>query len=132
MSTMTVDPYLTSRRTPGARALPASPRPGRARSASVRPAARLTARGRAVLLLLLVAVTLVAFSLGRASSVEASKAGAPVAERATYVVQPGETLWGIARRIAPEADTRRTVARIAELNGLGSSMPLAGQRLVLP
>ncbi|MEV5572966.1 LysM peptidoglycan-binding domain-containing protein [Spirillospora sp. NPDC052269] len=34
------------------------------------------------------------------------------------VVRPGDTLWGIAGRVEPGADPRRTVTRILELNGL--------------
>jgi len=48
---------------------------------------------------------------------------------ATYVVQPGDTLWSIARRLAPRADVTATVDRLADLNG--SSAIQIGQRLRL-
>ncbi|HEV2891914.1 MAG TPA: LysM peptidoglycan-binding domain-containing protein [Frankiaceae bacterium] len=94
---------------------------------------RLTRRGRALLVLLLVGTVLVAFSLGRTSASAGSSSGSarPPAPR-TAIVEPGETLWSIARRVAPSADPRLTVARLAELNGLGSAPIVAGQRLVLP
>jgi hypothetical protein len=112
-----------------------------ARSALARPAVarpvvaarpshvRLTRRGRVLLLLTLVTLLLVAFSLGRTSA-DAGH-GAP-ASRSTTVVQPGETLWSIARRVAPGADARVTVDRLSHLNDLGARPIVAGQRLVLP
>lgn len=53
----------------------------------------------------------------------------PVAET-SYVVQPGDTLWSIARHLQPDGDVRPVVDRLAaQLHG----HPLdAGQRLVLP
>lgn len=99
-------------------------------SASSRPQLRLTRRGRTVIVLVLAMLVLVAFSLGRVSS-EASRDDAPVV-RPTVVVQPGDTLWQIARRTAPGADRRRMVARISQLNDLGARPLQAGQRLVLP
>ena len=105
-----------------------SPRPLRARTAPTAGVLRLTRRGRAVLLFVLVLLTLAAFSLGRASTSTASSAS--VAVRQEIVVQPGETLWAIARRVAPDADPRVVVERLRELNGLQGSLQ-AGQRLVL-
>jgi LysM repeat protein len=89
---------------------------------------RLTRRGRAVLLFVLVVLTLAAFSLGRASTSTAASQ-APAA-RQVIVVQPGETLWAIAKRAAPDADPRVTVGRLRELNDLQGALQ-AGQRLVL-
>jgi LysM repeat protein len=47
-------------------------------------------------------------------------------------VQPGDTLWGIAQRAAPDADPRVTVARIMEMNSLHSSTVPAGSALFVP
>jgi Tfp pilus assembly protein FimV len=90
---------------------------------------RLTRRGRVLLLLLLVGAVLVAFSLGRTS---ADAGSTPPRPTRVTVVQPGETLWAIAARVAPDTDPRRVVAHLSELNNLGSSPIVAGQRLVLP
>jgi nucleoid-associated protein YgaU len=111
-----------------ARAVPA---PARAVPAarSRRPVLRLTRRGRVLVLLVLAVLVLVAFSLGRTSA-SAGRGGAVV--RTTTVVQPGETLWTIARRVAPAADPRATVRRLTELNDLGATPIVAGQRLELP
>ncbi len=93
--------------------------------------ARLTRRGRVVVVLVLAALTLLAFSLGRATTSDATRGG-PVAPRPTTVVQPGDTLWSIARRIEPGVDPRRTVERLSSLNDLGGRPIQAGQRLTLP
>jgi hypothetical protein len=46
------------------------------------------------------------------------------------LVQPGDTLWSIARGLQPAGDVRPLIDRIAELNG-GHSLT-AGQTLMLP
>ncbi|HEU0132192.1 MAG TPA: LysM peptidoglycan-binding domain-containing protein [Mycobacteriales bacterium] len=110
---------------------PLRPRTGGSAAArATRPAAvRLTRRGRVLVLLVLVTLVLAAFSLGRTSASAGATRRAPAP---TTVVQPGETLWSIARRVAPEADPRATVARLTRLNDLGARPIVAGQRLVLP
>jgi hypothetical protein len=126
MTAMTIDtpPRPRPFAPPSARSAPvrAAVRPGRVR-------VRLTRRGRALLLFALVALLLVAFSLGRTSA-DAGHGRPPV--RPTAVVQPGETLWAIARRVAPAADPRVTIDRLSRLNDLGGRPIVAGQRLVLP
>ena len=58
---------------------------------------------------------------------------APEAGRTAVVrVQAGDTLWGIANRVDPDADPRALVQRIVELNGLGAPSVEAGSRLVVP
>jgi predicted Zn-dependent protease len=47
-------------------------------------------------------------------------------------VGAGETVWDVARRVAPQADQRAVVDRIRELNGLVGSAVVAGQRLEVP
>lgn len=60
----------------------------------------------------------------------APAAGAvPIASR-SYVVQPGDTLWRIGRRIQPAGDVRPLVQRLAA--GRGGAPLRAGERLVLP
>jgi hypothetical protein len=55
---------------------------------------------------------------------------APLRAGQVYVVQPGETLWDIARRLQPSGDVRPLVDRLAKAAGRA---PLQiGQRLVLP
>jgi hypothetical protein len=53
--------------------------------------------------------------------------------RPHLVVQPGQTLWSIAKgRIGPEADPRPYIQVIRELNRLPTSDLEVGQRLLLP
>lgn len=49
---------------------------------------------------------------------------------AVYVVQPGDTLWSIARRLDPGADPRPLVAELSAANG-GPVLHI-GQRLAIP
>jgi LysM repeat protein len=46
-----------------------------------------------------------------------------------YVVQPGDTLWSIARALVPVGDVRAEVDRLADLNGTAALQ--TGQRLRL-
>ncbi len=91
--------------------------------------ARLTRRGQLALVLLVAFVALLAFSVGRAS-VEAATQARPAVSYVT--VEPGDTLWSIAKRVAPERDPRATLGRLQEINGLRAGTIRAGQRLAVP
>jgi hypothetical protein len=108
-----------------ARPVPARPVPARL---------RLTRRGRLVLrwaavLLALVVASVLMLVLSRPAS--AGSQSRPVPAR-YHVVLPGETLWGIAGEVAPNADRRDVIAEIVELNALSGSGVSAGQRIALP
>ena len=97
------------------------------------PPLRLTRRGRLVLralvvISLAVLITVTALVLARSARADADS-HAPVRY---HVVMPGETLWGIATELSPNADPRDTVSLLVEVNHLPSSGVLAGQRLVIP
>ncbi len=100
----------------------------------------LTRRGRCLSLLVLVALLFAAFSYGRAGSEAATTTVVPTAgvvEATTSrtvqtTVQPGESLWTVATRIAPEADPRVVVQELRRLNDLPTSGLQAGQQLLLP
>lgn len=49
---------------------------------------------------------------------------------ASYVVEPGDTLWEVAGRLDRGGDIRMVVDRLAEVNG--SDSLVAGQQLVIP
>jgi len=48
------------------------------------------------------------------------------------VVRPGDTLWLIARRVAPGQDPRGVVDAIVGANGVEAGSLVPGQTLVLP
>jgi nucleoid-associated protein YgaU len=92
---------------------------------------RVTARGRVAVVSLAALLLLAAFAFGRASTVAATRAEAPVASQAV-VVQAGDTLWAIANRLAPGRDPRVTVEEIRRLNRLSRSTLMVGQTLAVP
>ena len=109
-------------------------RPVRAQPARRAPVAatspvRLTRRGRLVVVLTLLVVLVAGFSLGMAG-----QAAAPSKPHVapTVTVQPGESLWQVATRVAPDADPRLVVDQLIRLNHLSGAGVAAGQQLVIP
>jgi Tfp pilus assembly protein FimV len=88
---------------------------------------RLTRRGRVVIVVFTMALLLVGLTFFRVASGHADTGATQVA-----VVQPGDTLWSIAARVAPQHDPRVTVAKIQVLNHLSSADLQPGERLELP
>jgi hypothetical protein len=94
-------------------------------------ALRLTRRGRILLVLVLMALLVIAgFTLGRGSSLAAGPSHPGTHH--SVVVEPGETLWSVAVRIAPHQDPRLVVADIESLNHLRNTNVEAGQQLIVP
>jgi LysM repeat protein len=91
---------------------------------------KLTKRGRAVLLVALVLTLFVAFSCLRVATSAGTTPTGPATR--TVTVSAGETLWQIARQVAPSDDPRDTIDRIRDLNGLSTTVVQAGQRLIVP
>lgn len=90
--------------------------PQRARAASSVSTVRVTTRGRVILGLLAAAIAGVIIAIAYAG---ASNAGPrPGAAPASVVVHDGDTLWSIARQVAPSADPRAEVAALQRLNHL--------------
>ena len=91
---------------------------------------RLTRRGRLVVSL----VSVFLAGLAGAGVITVATSTDAVASSATtsYSVQPGDTLWAIARRIRPNADRRDTVAAILRLNPQAAGGVVVGQSLQLP
>ncbi|MGN6198527.1 LysM peptidoglycan-binding domain-containing protein [Humibacter sp.] len=102
----------------------------RSRSAHVRT--RLTRRGRVVLSALIVLPVLVGGGALLASSGAMAGIESSAASFHHLTVQPGESLWSIAQRVAPHSDPRDVVAAFVDLNGLSSSMVQAGEQLAIP
>lgn len=90
---------------------------------------RLTRRGQIVLVVTaLTAVLGVGVMTGGSATTPAWSA----TTTQVHVVQPGETLWGVALAAGHDAPTRDVVDRIEDLNGLDSAMLQPGQELQVP
>jgi Tfp pilus assembly protein FimV len=110
----------------------------------IEPSLRLTRRGRAVVLGLLVLLASVASAVlfttaSRAEEPGVRSAGAvqraatgQVAARPTIVVQPGDTLWDIATREMPGRHGQAAVDELRRLNALDGYGVRAGDVLILP
>lgn len=130
-------------------------RVARSPSAPVRPAPTVRTLRRRRLMVLLAALTTAVLLVMAASRAAATFRDVPAsvperrpvpalvtAARATvtptasrraasgYVVQPGDTLWSIARRLQPDGDVRPLVDQLVDLNG-GTDLAV-GQRLPIP
>jgi LysM repeat protein len=92
---------------------------------------RLTRRGRLVLLAVVLVLGAAALLIG-AASVSATTSTGSAPATATIVVQPGQTLWGVAAEVAPDSDPRVVIASISKLNDLSGSIVSPGQSLVVP
>lgn len=91
--------------------------------------ARLTRRGVAVLSAA-VAVLAVALVWLAARSAPSTAASAPAITGNSVAVAPGDSLWSIAQRVAPNRDPRAEVALLQRLNHLaGSATLVPGQVL---
>jgi hypothetical protein len=91
---------------------------------------RLTRRGRLALFALCVTVAAMV-GIAVPGTVVADEPGALTTTR-TVVVVPGDTLWDIARRVAPANDPRTTIYEIRRLNGLSSADIRVGEELLVP
>jgi hypothetical protein len=93
---------------------------------------RLTSRGRLVMVVLFLAALFAGGVLFGSTSTRATgEAGAP-RDYQYLVVQPGQTLWGIAKEVAPQDDPRATIEAIRRLNALPHTGIEAGRRIALP
>jgi nucleoid-associated protein YgaU len=95
---------------------------------------RLTRRGRRLVrtgvVVLALLVVLAVSLLGRTPAGAGSDAAVPATVQ--VIVQPGDSLWSIAKAAAPGDDVRATIERIATLNNLDSKSVVPGQTLVVP
>ena len=95
---------------------------------------RLTRRGRLVAFSASVAALgAIVIGAGQVAGASGSDSQAPSSRVAqVVVVQAGETLWGIAREVAPGSDPRGVVRQIRQMNDLGTTPVVAGQSIVVP
>jgi nucleoid-associated protein YgaU len=109
-----------------ARVRVARPRVGRVRAARGRLVRWLGVLGGSVA----IAVALVV-AAGPVSGLRDPGSAVPPSAPETVVVRSGDTLWGIARQIAPDRDVRTVIAEIRRINQLPSAHVEPGQRLRL-
>ena len=85
--------------------------------------------------------TLVVLSLAIvAASVAGGQAGADTSQSSvtasgsfiTVTVAPGDTVWSLASRVAPQGQAGALVSAIIEINSLGSGDVVAGQKIRIP
>ncbi len=97
--------------------------------ASRRPTAEVYRRRRLAVAALIIGLLLGALSMGRQADASRT-AEAEAADSVVYVVQPGDTLWAIARDLSPGDDPRPLVAALDDIAGGNVLQP--GQRLAIP
>jgi LysM repeat protein len=92
---------------------------------------RMTKRGRSVLLTLIAApLVVMALAFGiNAGGATATNSSTPLAK---VTVVGGETLWSLAKQVAPNADPRDVVADIMSVNRLSSADIRPGEQLAIP
>ena len=95
------------------------------------PRLRLTARGRRLVAVLVLAAGVGIVALGNALLDEGGD-GLELMDTSSVVVERGDTLWAIASSVAGDEDVRVVVDEIVELNALDGGAIEPGQVLLLP
>ncbi len=96
------------------------------------PALRLTRRARRLGLVLGLAIGVACGSWVGTLVAGHGESGLQLAGETSVVVQPGDTLWSIARSVAGDGDVRPVVDAIQNLNALDGAHLVPGQVLQLP
>jgi LysM domain len=105
---------------------PTAGEPGRGKAGRM----RLTRRGRALVRVLAIVLVVAVFLLVAPGLAKGDGPDRP-APRITYVVESGDTLWSIARRVAPGQDPRPVVDGLTRSNDVRGGLQ-AGQELSIP
>jgi Tfp pilus assembly protein FimV len=93
---------------------------------------RLTRRGKRLIIAAALGLVLVISAPAITSLAEATnQSAAPEQISALITIQPGDTLWEIAGRIAPDRDPREVIWELKQLNPLPAGL-IAGDQLRIP
>ena len=98
------------------------------------PSVRLNRRGKLARTLVVLSLAIVAASVaGGQAGADTSKSTAAAADTfITVTVAPGDTVWSLANRVAPEGQAGALVSAIIEINSLGGGDVVAGQKIRIP
>src|SRR5512139_2639602 len=124
MSTLSISPAFRPARRPVAVRVAAT---GRTRRSTV----RLTQRGRVVFVLGFLAAAFAVMVAFGGWATATHDAGTPEPVRVVEV-QPGDTLYDIAGRVAAPGKVREMVLHIEQLNSLSGAEIQVGQKLAIP
>jgi LysM repeat protein len=97
-----------------------------------RESLQLTRRGRVVVFVAALLVTLGALVLAVVPSVVATDAPGTPVQATEVTVQPGDTLWDIATAANPGGDIGETVDEIAKLNAITDGQLRVGEQIAVP
>lgn len=94
----------------------------------------LNRRGKLARTLVVLSLAIVAASVaGGQAGADTSKSTVAAADSfITVTVAPGDTVWSLASRVAPQGQAGALVSAIIEINGLGSGDVVAGQKIRIP
>jgi LysM repeat protein len=98
------------------------------------PSVRLNRRGKLARTLVVLSLAIVAASVaGGQAGADTSKSTLAAADSfITVTVAPGDTVWSLASRVAPQGEAGALVSAIIEINSLGSGDVVAGQKIRIP
>jgi len=94
----------------------------------------LNRRGKLARTLVVLSLAIVAASVaGGQAGADTSKSSVAAADSfITVTVAPGDTVWSLASRVAPQGQAGALVSAIIEINTLGSGDVVAGQKIRIP
>ena len=94
----------------------------------------LNRRGKLARTLVVLSLAIVAASVaGGQAGADTSKSTVAAADSfITVTVAPGDTVWSLASRVAPQGQAGALVSAIIEINSLGSGDVVVGQKIRIP